>query len=177
MATVNRTGLAPRALHGVTYDEYVKYRDDPKNAGLRMTYRDGWFVFMSPRYRHERPSAYLAMIVRSTAAVFSIPYLESASTTFRKGKLGTQEGSGKEPDQSFYFAHLPAIRNRDTIELPADPPPDLWIGVDNRVSSQGRLPIYADLGVPEVWRFPARVERRSGLVGLSMGVMKRSNEA
>ena len=91
MATVNRTGLAPRALHGVTYDEYVKYRDDPKNAGLRMTYRDGWFVFMSPRYRHERPSAYLAMIVRSTAAVFSIPYLESASTTFRKGKLGTAQ--------------------------------------------------------------------------------------
>jgi Uma2 family endonuclease len=42
------------------------------------------------------------------------------------------------------------------IDLDVDPPPDLWIEVDNRVSSAGRLPVYAALGVPEVWTFRAR---------------------
>ena len=37
-----------------------------------------------------------------------------------------------------------------------DPPPDLWIEVDHRGSSKGRIPVYAALGVPEVWRFRVR---------------------
>jgi len=37
-----------------------------------------------------------------------------------------------------------------------DPPPSLWIEVDNWGHSGSRLPIYAGLGVPEVWRYRAR---------------------
>ena len=71
---------------------------------------------------------------------------------------GPYKGKGKEPDESFYFANartrLPSDRDLDLDA--GDPPPDLWIEVDNRVSSAGRLPVYAALGVPEVWRYRAR---------------------
>jgi Uma2 family endonuclease len=155
MATVTRRVDVP-VLHGVTYDEYVKYRDHPRNDGVRMTYRNGMLEIMSPEYIHERPADHLGMIVRAVAAVFAIPYLGARCTTFRRGVIGTLRGSGKEPDNSFYFAHIGAIRNKEKIDLNVDPPPDLWIEVDNRGSSLGRLPLYASLGVPEVWRYHAR---------------------
>ena len=75
------------------------------------------------------------------------------------GNSRSRRGNGKEPDQSFYFANGPAIRGKATIDLEVDPPPDLWIEVDNRSSSKGRLPLYAALGVPEVWQY--RVRRRT----------------
>jgi hypothetical protein len=37
--------------------------------------------------------------------------------------------------------------------LTVDPPPDLVIEVDITRSSLDKLPIYAALGVPEVWRY------------------------
>jgi Uma2 family endonuclease len=65
-------------------------------------------------------------------------------------------GRGKEPDKAFYFANAAAIRGKETIDLRVDPPPDLWIEVDNRGSSKGKLQLYAALGVPELWRYQAR---------------------
>ena len=47
----------------------------------------------------------------------------------------------------------PAVWNKEQINLAADPPPDLAIEVDISSSSINRLNIYADLGVPEVWRY------------------------
>ena len=51
-----------------------------------------------------------------------------------------------------------AIRGKGRIDLTVDPPPDLVIEVDITSPSLDRLPIYARLGVPEVWRYdgPAR---------------------
>jgi len=48
------------------------------------------------------------------------------------------------------------IRGKDEIDLEVDPPPDLWIEVDHRGSSRGRMRLYAALGVPEIWRFRPR---------------------
>ncbi|MBX6314442.1 MAG: Uma2 family endonuclease [Isosphaeraceae bacterium] len=73
-----------------------------------------------------------------------------------------QRGSGKEPDESFYFAHEGRIHDKDQIDLTVDPPPDSWIEVDQRGSSRGRLPLYARRSVSEVWRY--RVRRGDTLV-------------
>ena len=45
-----------------------------------------------------------------------------------------------------------AVRGLKRIDLRRDPPPDLVIEVDVTHSSVPRMPIYAALGVPEVWR-------------------------
>jgi Uma2 family endonuclease len=155
VSTASRvTGAA--VLKGVTYDEYVRYRDHAGNRGVRMIYHNGTLEIMSPAFRHEQPSDRLGMIVRAVAAVFSIPCIGSRCTTFRRGLRGTRRGSGKEPDNSFYFVHAARIRENAEIDLDVDPPPDLWIEVDNRGTSRGQFPLYAALGIPEIWRYRAR---------------------
>ena len=158
MSTITKT-QGPAVLRGVTYDVYTTLRDDPRNDHLRLTYHDGVLEIMSPQYRHERGQLLLAMIVRAYAASTGLECLGSGSTTFRKGLPGQLKGKGKEPDQSFYFRNLEIIRPKHTIDLTIDPPPDLWIEVDNRASSAGKLPIYAALGVAEVWRYRPRRRR------------------
>jgi Uma2 family endonuclease len=144
-------------LRGVPYDAYVAMRRTPGNAHLRMTYHDGTLEIMSPEFRHERASSRLGQLVLTLAVELGLDCESSRCTTFRRGGAGVFRGKGKEPDESFYFANESRVRGKHVIDLDAgDPPPDLWIEVDNRASSRGKLPVYAALGVPEVWRHRAR---------------------
>jgi Uma2 family endonuclease len=154
------TPLPPvQRLFGVPYGAYVQIRNDPRNEGLRLTYFDGVLEIMSPEYLHERVGERLGLLVRVVADAIDLPYSGAGSTTFRRGELGRRRGKGKEPDRSFYFANEPRIRGRTSLDLRTDPPPDLWIEVDNRGSSRGRLPAYDEFGVPEVWQYHARTHR------------------
>ena len=160
MATVTKTRTVdsePTILQGVPFDDYARLRDEPKNDHLRMTYYDGTLEIMSPEFIHESPSRRLGMFVAIVTGELGIPCEGAASTTFKRRGIGPKKGHGKEPDQSFYIINAHRILNNERLDLESgDPPPDLWIEVDNRSSSRGRLPVYAALGVPEVWRYDAR---------------------
>ncbi|WP_435011658.1 Uma2 family endonuclease [Tundrisphaera lichenicola] len=123
-----------------------------------MAYHDGVLEIVSPiLYEHEFVSSRLRLIVAVIAERMGLPYQGADSTTFRRKGVGPADGKGKEPDQSFYITSLGRLPRHRNPNLDAgDPPPDLWIEVDHRVSSAGRLPVYAGLGVPEVWRYRAR---------------------
>ena len=142
-------------LHGVSYDFYEQVRKAPANRLLRMTFHNGTLEIMSPQYRHEKYSRRIGLVVLAVAAVLGIPCQGTGSTTFGRRGRRLLQGWGKEPDQSFYLIHEARIREKDEIDLEIDPPPDLWIEVDNRGTSRGRLPLYAALRVPEVWRYRA----------------------
>jgi Uma2 family endonuclease len=60
---------------------------------------------------------------------------------------------GFEPDSCFYIQNAPAIRGKKKLDLKQDPPPDLVIEVDITSDSLDKFPIFAGLGIPEVWRF------------------------
>jgi Uma2 family endonuclease len=147
------------ALHGVPYDFYEEVRLAPGNDHARMTYYNGTLEIMSPLYRQETASFRLAILVLAVTSTLDIVCQGTGSTTFKRRGVGRKKGWGKAPDQSFYLANEPRIRGKEEIDLESDPPPDLWIEVDNRGSSRGRLPLYAALGVPEVWRFDSRTKR------------------
>lgn len=156
MATITTRRGDVTVLREVPYSVYATLRDEPANDKLRMTYFDGTLEIMSPEYQHEIGCWRLGIIVLAVTTELEIPCTGARSTTFRRGGKGIQEGHGKEPDESFYLANEPRVRGKRTIHLDVDPPPDLWIEVDNRGSSRGRLPVYAALGVPEVWRYRVR---------------------
>jgi Uma2 family endonuclease len=149
----------PVVMNGVRYDDYLRFRRDESNDHLRMTYHDGTLELMSPEAIHEKPVRRLGMIVTVVANQLGLSYDGSRSTTIHRGEKGRKKGNGKEPDESFYFANAARIAAKTSIDLEVDPPPDLWIEVDNRSSSRGRLPVYAALGVPEVWRYSVRSRR------------------
>ena len=107
---------------------------------------------MSPRYRHEKYNRRIDRVVWELVVEARIPCACAGSTTLRR----ENDEAGKEADTCFYIANEPLIRDKDEIDLDVDPPPDLAIEVDDTHDSQGKLPIYAALRVPEVWRYDAR---------------------
>jgi Uma2 family endonuclease len=152
-----RTRRPVGRLTGVTYDSYVRMRDHPGNRGKRMGYHDGVLEVMSPEYVHDYGARNLFLIVLAYCKAFQIPARAAGSTTFRMGLPGELKGKGKEPDESFYLRDAAAaIAGKTSLDLAVDPPPSLWIEVDNWGGSGSRLPIYAGLGVPEVWRYRPR---------------------
>jgi Uma2 family endonuclease len=156
MSTAKISPVATR-LAGVPYDTYVQLRDSRGNCHLRMAYHDGVLEIRSPEFRHEKGGRRLAHLVYAYCMAFGVAYEEAGSTTFHKGLPGHLKGHGKEPDESFYLRDAAqAIVGKETLDLTVDPPLSLWIEVDNRGSSQTKLPLYAGLGVPEVWRYRPR---------------------
>jgi len=152
----NARGLV--LLRRVPFEVFERLCDEPANRHVRMTYYDGTLEIMSPiLFEHENTSELLGMVVRAMAAELRIPCKGSGSATFRRGGEAILKGNAKQPDRSYYLANAPRFYGKKTIDLAAgDPPPDLWIEVDHRGSSKGRLPVYAALGVPEVWRYRVR---------------------
>jgi Uma2 family endonuclease len=152
---------SPVILRGVPYEDYVHLREEPRNSHFRMTYHDGTLELMSPESRYETPARRFAIIIHEVTTEFDLPCTPTGGTTFRRSHAKkSKHGAGREPDESFYLANESRILGKSVIDLDAgDPPPDLWIEVDNRVTSRGKLPVFAALGVPEVWQY--RVKRNT----------------
>ncbi len=161
MATVTRRHPQVAVIRHVPYKVYVRLARASVNRHERMTYHNGTLEIVTLRLRkHERPSARLRILISVVAEALGLEYEGTDSATFSKSGDGPYQGVGKEPDKSFYIANLTRLpQDRDPDLDAGDPPPDLWIEVDNRVSSADRLPVYAALGVPEVWRFRAETRR------------------
>jgi len=87
--------------------------------------------------------------VRELAEEMGIDVRNFGSTTFRREDLAR----GFEPDSCFYIQHEADISGKPTIDLTIDPPPDLVIEVDITSGSLAKLPIYVQVGVPEIWRY------------------------
>jgi len=104
---------------------------------------------MCPLPEHEECNRTLALLVEVLAEEMHIDVRNFGSTTFRRTDLAR----GFEPDSCFYIQHEADISGKSTIDLTVDPPPDLVIEVDITRSSLDKFPIYAQLGVPEVWRY------------------------
>jgi Uma2 family endonuclease len=158
MSTTAKGAAGTIVLRRIPYRVYAQLCRDPINRHVRMTYYDGTLEIMAPiLYEHEHSAELLGMIVRAVTSELRIPCKGSGSTTFRRGGEAIRKGKGKEPDRSYYIANAGRLAGKKTIDLDAgDLPPDLWIEVDHRGSSRGRLPVYATLGVPEVWRYRAK---------------------
>jgi Uma2 family endonuclease len=158
--STTRTRRPVARITGVTYDAYVRIRDHRGNRGQRMAYHDGVLEIMSPQYIHDYGARNLLFLVIAYCKAFQVPSQAAGSTTFRKGVPGELQGDGKEADESFYLRDAAvAIRGKTSLDLAVDPPPSLWIEVDNWGNSESKLPIYAGLGVPEVWRYRLRARR------------------
>lgn len=115
---------------------------------VRVTYDRGRMEIMSPLPRHERAGSLIHDMIKILAMELDISVSAYGSTTFRS-RSGER---GLEPDKCYYIQHAEAMDNKETIDLAIDPPPDLAVEVDVTHRSIERLPIYASLGVPELWR-------------------------
>ena len=135
-----------------TYERLISEREERRKP--RFSYDRGRLELMSPSGEHDVSSRLIALLVDMVAEESGIDVENAGSTTFKREDLER----GFEPDESFYFSENAArirelVRNKGDIVLDeGDPPPDLIVEVDITNPSLNKLPIYAALGVPEVWR-------------------------
>lgn len=148
MSNANTSTGDHLVLYSVTWDAYSKLLDAFPERRLRHSYNEGTLEIMSPGKSHERIKTLLGHLLMALAVETGVPVQGIGSTTLRK----VRKSRGLEPDECYYIAHEAAVRDKDDFDPDRDPPPDLAVEVDVSHSSVDRLPIYAALGIPELWQ-------------------------
>lgn len=137
-------------LQGVGWDFYERLLEEFADTnGIHFAYDDGFLEIEVPLFEHERPNRILQDLVATICVEKQVEIINAGSTTFRK----QARAKGCEPDTAFYIQNERQIRGLNEIDLNVNPPPDLVIEVDVTSPSLNKLPIYAALGVPEVWLY------------------------
>ena len=137
-------------LHNVSWDTYERLLADLHDSSApRLTYDRGTLEIMSPSSERERYNRTIAQIVEELAVELTTNFDSLGSTTFRREDIDR----GFEPDSCFYVQNAERVRGKKRIDLSIDPPPDLVIEIDITSTSLDKFPIFAQVGVQEVWRF------------------------
>lgn len=137
-------------LHNIswnTFERILLETGDTRNN--RFTYNQGILEIMTPLMPHEHNNRLLQNLIIVLVEELNLNVKSTGSLTCKREDLAR----GVEPDSSFYIQNEPIMRNKTSLDLTQDPPPDLVIEVDYASSSIDKLPIYLALGVPEVWRY------------------------
>lgn len=138
-------------LEGVNWTTYVRLADAPGNERFKFTYDEptGRLEIEMPNgFLHEAMAGALAVLILAFARERGIRTKTTRCLSLRQRRRG-----GADADESFYVSSFDRLPARDTnvLDLERDLPPDLVIEVDVTSPGVSKLPIYARLGVKEVW--------------------------
>jgi len=147
-------------ISGIDWPTYVAFSDLLDERHIRITYDRGEMELMTTSHEHERGKKRLARLIEALTEELAIDILGGGSMTCRREDMER----GFEPDECYWIEHEAAMRDRDEIDFTRDPPPDLAIEVEISRSTIPRLPLYASLGVSEVWRWDGE-RLQVGLLG------------
>ena len=135
-------------LYDVAWQQYIKMVDALGERRLRHTYSGGTLEMMTLSRLHEEGGELLNLLLCHMCVELDIDFLCLGSMTMRREDID----KGIEPDKCYYFANEPVVRDVGEIDFTKYPPPDLVMEFDHTSSSVPRLPLYAALGVPELWQ-------------------------
>jgi Uma2 family endonuclease len=143
-------------LRNVSWEEFeVILQEMGDHRTARVAYYDGLLEIMSPSPEHEYFKETIGDAVKDMAETLELDYESYGSTTWRR----QAKQAGLEPDNCFYFQNEARVRGKLQFDLNQDPPPDLALEIDITSQSLERFPIYARLGVPELWCYDAELLR------------------
>jgi len=155
MAIVEKQTAGHVVLYNIGWSTYEAILADNGNPGTRLTYDRGTLEIMSPSEEHERCKKLLGRMIEAMTEELAIPIRSAGSTTW-KSRIREQ---GLEPDECYYVASESRVRGRKEVDLTVDPPPDLAVEVEITSRWVDKMPIYAALGVGEVWRYDGKALR------------------
>jgi Uma2 family endonuclease len=142
--------LILRDVRWETYEQLVANYAD--SNGPRFAYDRGVLEIMSPSSEHEELTQVITQLVYILAEEWGVEYRDFGRTTFKRHDTD----SGFEPDSCFYIQSVGLISGVRRLDLAVHPSPDLIIEIDISNSSLKKLPIYARMNIPEVWRYDGK---------------------
>ncbi|HVC96916.1 MAG TPA: Uma2 family endonuclease [Pirellulales bacterium] len=150
MATAERNTTANAeqriVFYHVPWETYLSLSKANGEGPIRLTYDQGTLEITAPSYFYELLSRFIHGLVRVLTEELGMEMRSGGSTTMRS----ETSRRGAEADEIYHIRHESAVRGQREFD-PATPP-DLAVEIDISASSSRRLPIYATLGIPEVWR-------------------------
>lgn len=112
----------------------------------RLTYLRGKLEMMTPVEAHERCSKLIDSLILVVVDALAMPLTSLVPVMLKHVEMACVT----EPDACYYLEDRPY---QNTIDLTQDSPPDLLVEVALTPPKLEKLPIYATLGIPEVWRY------------------------
>jgi Uma2 family endonuclease len=139
-------------LRDVGWNDYEAMLEIVGERHVRVTYDRGTMEVAMPPQLHERAAQLFGLFVSRFADELQILYEPLGMTTWRK----PDAERGLESDQCYYIKNQAIVRQRDVLDLDIDPPPDLAVEIDITSSCLNRMGIYAEISIPEVWRYDGK---------------------
>jgi len=137
-------------LRGISWGEYEELIEALGEApGLRISYDQGTMQIVTLSSEHESFARLIERLVDRLSSKLRIKVLSFGSATLKHSRWR----KGSEPDACFYVQSAGRIGNRVQLDFNIDPPPDIVVEVDINHDSLPKFPIYAALGVTEIWRY------------------------
>lgn len=136
-------------MDNVSWSFYESFLEQVGERPLRVTFHRGRMEMMAPLAEHESPTGAIARLLEAMTVALGIEMDKFRSTTFRR----EDAQAGLEPDECYYLNNADRVRGMKRFDPEIHPAPDLAIEIDITSRSIPRQPIYAALGVPELWRF------------------------
>jgi Uma2 family endonuclease len=135
-------------LYNISWQQFENLlKDLGEHRAAKLAYDRTTLEIITPLPEHEHYKEVISDSVKDIADVLDLEYESYGSTTWKR----ETRMAGVESDNCFYFQNEAAIRGRLDLDLKQDPPPDLALEIDITSKSLNRFPIYARLGVPELW--------------------------
>jgi Uma2 family endonuclease len=131
----------------LTFEQLLKELGDKR--ATRLAYNEGLLEIMTPLGPHENNNRFIESLIGAIADELNLNLKRFGSLTLKREK----KLKGAEPDSCYYLQNEPLVRSKQEIDLDNDPPPDLVLEIDISSGSLDKRPIYAAIGVPELWRY------------------------
>lgn len=155
MEAIVRTAVAVPAeqrtvLREVSWETYERLLAERGEQPVPLlSFDEGVLEIMSPGQRHEALGSLVTMLLGIVAEVWDTDVADLGSTTFRRAEWQR----GFEPDVCLYVgAAAGEVLRSEEWDPHRDPAPDVVVEIDISRSSIGKLAMFAQFGVGEVWR-------------------------
>lgn len=153
--------LIIEAVSWETYQNLLQQIQDDSN--VRLSYDQGVLEIMTLSPRHEKWKGLFAHLLAVIVEALDLNLISLGSTTFSLPAMA----QGVEPDDCFYIRHAAVMAKKDEVNLAVDPAPELVVEIDISHRSLYKMPIYANLGVAEIWRHDGTQVKFYHLLGKS----------
>src|SRR4051812_24756925 len=113
-------------LRDVAWSEFEAMLQAVGDRHIRVTFDGEAMEVNMPSQRHEQAAQLLGLFIPRLAEELEIPYEPLGMTTWKKPSAS----KGLQADQCYYIQNQAIVRQKETLDLEIDPPPDLAIEVD-----------------------------------------------
>lgn len=119
-----------------------------ESRNTRLTYTQGILEITMPLEDHEFAVRLIELFIRILVVESGLKLKTMGSTTLEREILDR----AAEPDNAYYIQNQPLVAGRN-VDLEDDPPPDLIVEIDITHTDIDKLKLYAEMGIPEFWRY------------------------